>query len=330
MQPSTPERVRVDELGQRLMRGERRALAQAITLVESTRADHRALARLLLDSILPCTGQAIRVGISGVPGVGKSTFIDVFGVSLVDLGKRVAVLAVDPSSSISGGSILGDKTRMPRLSSQPSAFIRPSPAQGSLGGVARRSREALLLCEAAGYDVVLIETVGVGQSEYAVAGMVDVFLLLMLAGAGDELQGIKRGILELADVIAITKADADNRQPAESARAEYQAALRLLRGSSAPNVLTVSALEQRGVFEVWQAIVLHHTNLDTTGELARKRASQQKSWLLTLLEDGLRERFFSRPDVKSVLPEVERAVALSEITPTEGARRLLELLDRPD
>ncbi|HMJ14769.1 MAG TPA: methylmalonyl Co-A mutase-associated GTPase MeaB, partial [Polyangiaceae bacterium] len=220
---SESEPNQVAELARKLCQGERRALARAITLVESTRADHQAEARLLLDCILPHTGKAVRVGISGVPGVGKSTFIDVFGARLVESGKRVAVLAIDPSSSISGGSILGDKTRMPRLTALENAFVRPSPSRGSLGGVARRTREALLLCEASGYDVILIETVGVGQSEYAVAAMVDVFLLLMLAGAGDELQGIKRGILELADVVAITKADGDNEPRAESARAEFKA-----------------------------------------------------------------------------------------------------------
>jgi LAO/AO transport system kinase len=268
----------------------------------------------------------VRVGISGVPGVGKSTFIDVFGSYLVEHQKRVAVLAIDPSSSLSGGSILGDKTRMPRLTALDEAFVRPSPSQGSLGGVARRTREALLLCEAAGYDVVLIETVGVGQSEYAVAGMVDVFLLLMLAGAGDELQGIKRGILELADVVAITKADGANKPRAESARAEYKAALRLLRGASAaPDVVTVSATEQRGIDTVWDSILQHRQQLETSGELAHKRARQQKAWLYSLLEDSLKERFFARSEVKALLPDVERAVERGEITPTEGARRLLEL-----
>jgi LAO/AO transport system kinase len=330
MPQSAPERASIQDLARRLVEGERRALARAITLVESTRADHQQAARVLLDALLPRTGGAIRVGISGVPGVGKSTFIDAFGTLLVENGKRVAVLAVDPSSSISGGSILGDKTRMPRLAASPRAFVRPSPSQGSLGGVARRTREALLVCEAAGYDVIVIETVGVGQSEYAVAGMVDVFLLLMLAGAGDELQGIKRGILELADVIAITKADGDNERRAESARAEYKAALRLLRGAhegGAPEVLAVSATLPRGIDRVWESVLSHRAFLERTSALGRKRAEQQKSWLFTLLEDGLRERFFSRSDVQRALPEIERAVERAEMTPTEGARRLLEFWD---
>jgi LAO/AO transport system kinase len=324
--PDGREPAALGELARKLCEGERRALARAITLVESTRSDHQSQARALLDRILPQTGRAARVGISGVPGVGKSTFIDVFGTHLVESKRRVAVLAIDPSSSLSGGSILGDKTRMPRLTALEQAFVRPSPSQGSLGGVARRTREALLLCEAAGYDVILIETVGVGQSEFAVAGMVDVFLLLMLAGAGDELQGIKRGILELADVVAITKADGANLPRAESARAEYKAALRLLRGvDSAPDVVTVSATEQRGIDTVWDSILQHRQRLEASGELTHKRARQQKTWLHNLVEDSLKDRFFAQPAVKTTLPKIERAVERGEITPTEGARRLLEL-----
>jgi LAO/AO transport system kinase len=242
-----------------VLAGDRRSLAKAITLVESSRPDHRDLAQELVERLLPRTGGASRVGITGVPGVGKSTFIEAFGLHLIDAGHRVAVLAVDPSSSISGGSILGDKTRMPRLSAAEASFIRPSPAGGALGGVASHTREAMLLCEAAGYDVVLVETVGVGQSEYVVASMVDFFLVLMLPGAGDELQGIKRGILELADALAINKADGENVPRAERARAEYLAAFHLLRSGGAwdPPVITVSAAESRGMDEVWRIVGDH-------------------------------------------------------------------------
>src|SRR5438477_7268642 len=246
-----------DTLAADVRAGNRRALAKAITLVESTRADHQRAAQRLLEVLLPETGRATRVGISGVPGVGKSTFIEAFGLFLIGRGKRVAVLAVDPSSARSGGSILGDKTRMPRLSAAPEAFIRPSPSTGSLGGVTRRTREALLVCEAAGYDAVLVETVGVGQSEFAVASMVDFFLVLMLAGAGDELQGIKKGILELADALAINKADGENVRPAEQAAAQYRSALRLFSHATQlwdPPVVTVSALEGRGMDQVWSII----------------------------------------------------------------------------
>src|SRR5881392_1271195 len=245
MPPSAPSRP--EALAADVRAGSRRALAKAITLVERTRADHQRAAQRLLELLLPGTGRAARVGVSGVPGVGKSTFIGAFGLHLIGLGKKVAVLAVDPSSALSGGSILGDKTRMPRLAAAPEAFIRPSPAAGSLGGVTRRTREALLVCEAAGYDVVLVETVGVGQSEFAVASMVDFFLVLMLAGAGDELQGIKKAILELADALAINKADGENVARAQRAAGELQLALRLLRPQSTrwdPPVLQVSALEE--------------------------------------------------------------------------------------
>ena len=320
----------VGALAEAVRAGERRALAKAITLVESTRADHQEAAQRLLEQLLPATGRAARVGISGVPGVGKSTFIEAFGLYLIGLGKRVAVLAVDPSSARSGGSILGDKTRMSRLAVAPEAFIRPSPAGGSLGGVARRTREAMLVCEAAGYDVVLVETVGVGQSEYAVASMVDFFLVLMLAGAGDELQGMKKGILELADALAINKADGDNLPRALRAAAEYRAALKLFRPRSHnwdPPVLTVSALEARGIDTVWGAIADHRSRLDASGELAEKRRGQQRDWLWTMIDDGLKRQFLARPDVARMLPEIEAAVLGARLTPTEGARRLLALLE---
>ncbi len=319
----------VDRLAAGVRAGERRALAKAITLVESSRADHQEEAQRLLERLLPDTGHAARVGVTGVPGVGKSTFIEAFGLYLLAQGKRVAVLAVDPSSARSGGSILGDKTRMARLATAPEAFIRPSPSGGSLGGVARRTREAMLVCEAAGYDVVLVETVGVGQSETTVASMVDFFLVLMLAGAGDELQGIKKGILEIADALVVNKADGDNVQRAERAAAEYRGALRLFRHVSAnwdPPVLTASALEGRGMDRVWSTIEEHRATLGASGELAARRREQQQAWLWSMLRDGLEEHFRARSDVRRLLPELEAEVAAGRITPTEAARRLLALL----
>jgi LAO/AO transport system kinase len=269
--------------------------------------------------------------VSGVPGVGKSTFIEAFGLHLIEGGKRIAVLAVDPSSARSGGSILGDKTRMQRLSAAPEAFIRPSPSAGSVGGVARRTREAMLVCEAAGFDVVLVETVGVGQSEFAVASMVDFFLVLMLAGAGDELQGIKRGILELVDVLAINKADGDNVAKAERAKAEYRNALRLFRRATEgwePPVLTVSGLESRGMEQVWEVVRKHRACLTESGELERKRRRQRHAWMWAMIDDGLKQHFLGRADVERLLPEMERAVGEAAVTPTEAARRLLALLDQ--
>ncbi len=313
-----------------LRAGSRRALAKAITLVESTRADHREQAQALLTLLLPHTGTAARIGITGVPGVGKSTFIEAFGLHLIGAGKRVAVLAVDPSSARSGGSILGDKTRMARLSVTPEAFIRPSPSGGSLGGVARRTREAMLVCEAAGYDVVIVETVGVGQSEVTVASMVDFFLVLMLPGAGDELQGIKKGIVEIADALAVNKCDGDNVPRAIKAAAEYRAALRLFRHTSAnwsPPVLTVSALEGRGMDDVWRVVLEHRQTLAATGELDRKRREQQQAWLWSMLRDGLERQFLARPDVRRLLPELEAAVGDGRLTATAAADRLLALLD---
>ena len=323
--------VAVDALARDIRAGDRRALAKAITLVESTRADHHESAQRLLELLLPSTGRAARVGITGVPGVGKSTFIEAFGLYLIGLGKRVAVLAVDPSSARSGGSILGDKTRMARLATAPEAFIRPSPSGGSLGGVARRTREAMLVCEAAGYDVVIVETVGVGQSETTVASMVDFFLVLMLPGAGDELQGIKKGIIEIADALAVNKCDGDGVARATRAAAEYRAALRLFRHTSAnwdPPVLTVSALEARGMDEVWRVVERHRDTLGASGELAQKRREQQQAWFWSMLREGLERRFLARTEVRQILPELERAVAAGKLTPTAAAARLLGLLDR--
>ncbi|MFO0566476.1 MAG: methylmalonyl Co-A mutase-associated GTPase MeaB [Polyangiaceae bacterium] len=318
----------VTDLAARIGSGERRTLAKAITLIESSRADHQLLAQSLLARLLPHTGRALRVGVSGVPGAGKSTFIEALGLHLIGAGHRVAVLAVDPSSAVSGGSILGDKTRMPRLAASDRAFIRPSPSSGALGGVGRHTREAILAVEAAGFDVVLVETVGVGQSEHLVASMVDTFLLLALAGAGDELQGIKRGILELVHVIAINKADGDGRERAERTRAEYQSALRLLRGEDAPwvpKLACVSALEERGIDTIWQHVRDHRAFLESTGRLGEVRDAQRRGWLLGLLREALEHELREHPSVKAMAPDIEREVSEGIITPTEGARRLLEL-----
>jgi LAO/AO transport system kinase len=327
MPPSAPD---PDALAAGVRAGDRRALAKAITLVESTRADHQRAAQRLLERLLPDTGKAARVGVSGVPGVGKSTFIEAFGLYLIGAGKKVAVLAVDPSSARSGGSILGDKTRMQQLAAAPVAFIRPSPSAGSLGGVARRTREAMLVCEAAGYDVVLVETVGVGQSETAVASMVDFFLVLMLPGAGDELQGIKKGILELADALAVNKADGESLKAAGRAAAEYRGALKLFRHTTTtwdPPVVLVSALESRGMDAVWAIVEEHRAKLTASGELVVKRREQQQAWLWSMLRDGLERHFLARADVQQLLPELEAAVAAARVTPTEAARRLLALLE---
>jgi len=321
--------VDVETLARDVVARDRRALAKAITLVESTRDDHRDAAQRLLERLLPRTGSAVRIGITGVPGVGKSTFIEAFGRYLIGIGKRVAVLAVDPSSARSGGSILGDKTRMSLLSAAPEAFIRPSPSGGSLGGVARRTREAMLVCEAAGYDVVIVETVGVGQSEVAVASMVDFFLVLMLAGAGDELQGIKKGILELADALAINKADGDEVARATDAAAQYRSALNLFRHTTPnwnPPVVTVSARESRGMDTVWSIIQEHQQKLGETGEIAQRRREQQRIWFWNVVEDGVRSRFLGRKDVWRRVAELEAAVADGKLTPTSAATTLLALL----
>ena len=318
----------IDALAAGVRHGDRRTLAKAITLVESTRPDHQDAAQQLLECLLPHTGEAIRIGITGVPGVGKSTFIEAFGLYLIGCGKRVAVLAVDPSSARTGGSILGDKTRMARLSAAPAAFIRPSPSGGSLGGVARRTREAMLVCEAAGYDVVIVETVGVGQSEVAVSTMVDFFLVLMLAGAGDELQGIKKGILEIADALAINKADGANVTLAQQAASQYIAALNLFRHTSPtwdPPVVTLSALEARGMDTIWRIIQDHRAKLGATGELAAKRREQQRVWFWNVVEEGIKARFLGRHDVREQLRELETAVAEGRMSPTAAARRVLAI-----
>jgi LAO/AO transport system kinase len=306
-----------------------RALAKAITLIESTRRDHQARAARVLEFLLPHTGGSVRVGISGAPGVGKSTFIEALGLHVIQAGHRVAVLAVDPSSSLSGGSILGDKTRMERLSQQPDAFIRPSPSGGSLGGVAEKTREAMLVCEAAGFDIIIIETVGVGQSETTVAGMVDTFVLLQLPNAGDDLQAIKKGIVELADLIVINKADLDPKA-AQRAKHQFASALSLLRPTLLnwrPPVLTVSAATGQGIDTFWTTIERHRTLMTEHGELEARRRRQAVDWMWTLIDGGLRDRFRHQPQVRHDLNTVTRAVASGFMTPAAAARRLLSYLD---
>ncbi|MEU6716662.1 methylmalonyl Co-A mutase-associated GTPase MeaB [Nonomuraea sp. NPDC046802] len=306
--------------------GSRTWIARAITLVESTRPDHIALAQRLLVELTPLTGHARRVGISGVPGVGKSTFIDALGTMLTGQGHKVAVLAVDPSSSRTGGSILGDKTRMARLAADPAAFIRPSPTSGTLGGVTKATREAMVVVEAGGYDVVLVETVGVGQSETAVADMVDTFLLLTLARTGDQLQGIKKGVLELADVIAVNKADGEYELPARKAARELAGALRMLRSDSVtPPVLTCSGLRGEGLDKLWRHVLAHQDSLD----LAAKRRRQQVGWTWTLVHDRLLTELRNDPEVAAIAAEVERKVLAGELTPALAADQLLSAFKRP-
>jgi len=308
----------------------RRILSKTITLIESSRSDHQQLARKIVDQLLPHTGKAVRLGITGVPGVGKSTFIESFGMLLVGSGHRVAVLAVDPSSSRSGGSVMADKTRMEKLAVEPNAFIRPSPSGGTLGGVARKTRESMLVCEAAGFDVIIIETVGVGQSETTVASMVDFFLVLMLSGAGDELQGIKRGVLELADAIAINKADGDNLGKAKKAARIYASALHMLQPASPnwePPVLTCSAVEMTGIDEIWQTVMKFHQKFSASGELEQKRKKQAVDWLWSLVEDGLKARFYNHPEIKKRLNQIARAVENGDTAPTLAADKLLFFLD---
>ncbi|MDK9701669.1 MAG: methylmalonyl Co-A mutase-associated GTPase MeaB [Sulfuritalea sp.] len=332
MQP-TPELGQADvdaPLVADLLAGNRRALAKAITLVESTRPEHRQRAQQLLDAILPHTGRSMRVGISGVPGVGKSTFIEALGMYLIESGHRVAVLAVDPSSSVHGGSILGDKTRMELLSQQTSAFIRPSPSSGSLGGVSEHTREAVLLCEAAGYDIIIVETVGVGQSETAVAGMTDIFVLLQLPNAGDDLQAIKKGIMELADLVVFNKADIDP-QAAQLAAAQMRSALSMLHPASAnwqPPVLTLSALRKDGLAEFWQVIEKFRSTLTASGEFDGKRRHQALAWMWQQIDSGLRSRFRQHPAVQSALAELSDSVEAGTTTPAAAAQRLLGLVSR--
>ena len=321
-------------LADAVRRGDRSALAKAITLVESTRADHRGRATALLDALAPHTGGSLRVGISGTPGVGKSTFIEVLGLHLADdRGLRVAVLAVDPSSTRTGGSILGDKTRMAGLARHPHAFIRPSPSGGTLGGVARRTREVLLLCEAAGYDVVLVETVGVGQSETAVARMTDVFTLLVAPGGGDELQGIKRGIMELADLVVVNKCDGGLEQAARATLSEYAGALRLVRPRSTawmPAAIPASALTGMGVHEVWEQLLALRAALEGSGEFAGRRAEQARSWMWDEVGERVLSTFRSLPSVAALLPGVEADVVAGRRSPGSAVELLLRTwADRP-
>lgn len=304
-------------------------LARTITLIESTLPAHQEAARKIIDTILPKTGKSVRLGITGVPGAGKSTFIESFGTMLTGMGHKVAVLAIDPSSTRSGGSILGDKTRMEKLSVDPDAFIRPSPSGGNLGGVARKTREAMLACEAAGFDVIIVETVGVGQSETTVASMVDFFMVLMIAGAGDELQGIKKGVLEVADAIVINKADGDNIPRTEAAQKEYQAALHLLMPRSphwTPPVLTCSSLKATGLDKIWDTIQDHKAKLTDCGELTEIRKAQTLDWMSFLLDEGLREWFYGLDTVKDMLPLLKKDLESEKISPTAAAGKLLAVL----
>ncbi|MFH8486689.1 methylmalonyl Co-A mutase-associated GTPase MeaB [Streptomyces longisporoflavus] len=319
-------RIDIDAYVKGVLDGKRAQIARAITLVESTRPQHRALAQELLTQLLPHSGRARRIGISGVPGVGKSTFIDALGTMLTGLGHRVAVLAVDPSSTRTGGSILGDKTRMERLAVDPAAFVRPSPTAGTLGGVAKATRESIVVMEAAGYDVVLVETVGVGQSETAVANMVDSFLLLSLARTGDQLQGIKKGVLELADVLAINKADGPHERDARSAARELAGALRLMHPADAawtPPVLSCSARESSGLDEVWDRLEQHRALLDSTGRLAAKRRDQQVDWTWTMVHDELLDRLRGHAAVRELAPDLEQRVREGTLTATLAAERIL-------
>ncbi|HWX84406.1 MAG TPA: methylmalonyl Co-A mutase-associated GTPase MeaB [Xanthobacteraceae bacterium] len=321
----------VERLAQGIRSGDRTVLSRAITLIESKRADHRGTAATLTQKLLGATGKAVRVGITGSPGVGKSTTIDALGSMLTRQGRKVAVLAVDPSSRRTGGSILADKTRMARLATDPNAFIRPSPASGTLGGVAAKTRETMLLCEAAGYDVILVETVGVGQSEIAVADMTDFFLVLVLPGAGDELQGLKKGVVELADMIAINKADGDNLARAKLTAAEYGAALHILKAASAnwsPPVVTYSALEGDGIAALWAHILDHRQKLTGSGELAARRGEQQVKWMWAMLEERLFAPLRADRALKAALPKLEAEVAAGRLAPAAAVEKIAELLGR--
>ena len=321
----------VARLARGIRAGDRAALSRAITLIESKRADHRRGAAALMQALVGATGKAVRVGVTGAPGVGKSTTIDALGTMLTKQGRKVAVLAVDPSSRRTGGSILADKTRMARLANDANAFIRPSPASGTLGGVAARTRETMLLCEAAGYDVVLVETIGVGQSEIAVADMTDFFLLLMLPGAGDELQGLKKGVVELADMIAVNKADGDNVARAKVAAAEYRAALHILTPRSAnwsPPVVTYSALTGEGVAALWAHVLDHREKLTAAGELASRRAEQQVKWMWAMLEERLFAPLRSDRAIKAALASIEAEVAAGTLAPAAAVDKIVGMLGR--
>ncbi|TGD90462.1 methylmalonyl Co-A mutase-associated GTPase MeaB [Mycolicibacterium sp. CH28] len=321
----------VAALAESIRRGDRAALARAITLVESTRTDHREQAQRLLLELMPDAGSALHVGITGVPGVGKSTTIEALGMYLIERGHRVAVLAVDPSSTRTGGSILGDKTRMAKLAVHPDAYIRPSPTSGTLGGVAKATRETIVLLEGAGYDVILVETVGVGQSEVTVANMVDTFVFLTLARTGDQLQGIKKGVLELADIVVVNKADGAHTTEAKAAARELSAAIRLIYPRETlwrPPVLTMSALEGNGLQELWDTIEKHREVLTEAGEFDARRRAQQVDWTWSMVRDAVLDRVLTHPAVRRLRPELERQVRAGELTPTLAAQQILDAAEQ--
>lgn len=323
--------IDVDALARGLLAGDRAALARAITLVESVAPQHQAAAQDLLAALLPHSGGSIRIGITGVPGAGKSTFIDSFGSALTERGRRVAVLAVDPSSPLTGGSILGDKTRMERLSRDDMAFIRPTPTSGVLGGVAGKTREAILLCEAAGYDVIIVETVGAGQSEVTLRSLVDFFLLLLITGAGDDLQGIKKGVIELADALVINKADGDNIAAARAARTQFSRSLHFVAPATAgwqTRVFTASGMTGAGIAEIWEAICKFEYETKASGVFEQRRVDQRREWLRTALEARLRELVFGSETVREALPGIEAAVLSGELSAAAAAERLLQLMPR--
>lgn len=326
------KRLSLDEYVNGILEGNRVVLSQSITLVESSLSEHAELARKIIEKCLPHTGNSIRLGITGIPGVGKSTFIESFGTYLTEKeNRKVAVLAVDPTSERSKGSILGDKTRMEKLSLDENAFIRPSPSAGSLGGVARKTRETILLCEAAGFDTIIVETVGVGQSEFAVHSMVDFFLLLMLAGVGDEIQGIKRGIIEMADAIAITKADGSNKKKAESAKKEFQNLLRLFSPTSAgwmPEVVTCSALMNEDIGNIWQIILKHNRTMKDKDYLTQRRRKQAKNWMHETIKRRLEDRFYNDKKITKLLDEIENDVVHGKISSAAAAEKLLDIYFR--
>ncbi len=319
--------MQVNELVEGVLRGDRRSLAKAITLVESRNPEHMKQAKVLLESILPKSGNSVRIGISGVPGVGKSTFIEVFGLYLIKNGHRVAVLAVDPTSALTGGSLLGDKVRMQNLSADQNAFIRPSPSGDSLGGVARRTRESMFLCEAAGYDVVVVETVGVGQSDISVSSMVDFFLLMQLPNAGDEIQGIKRGVMEVCDAIVVNKADGDNLPKARLARVQLENALSILRTDYGwkPPVLLVSAKEKRGIDKVWFTILEYKHRMELKGFFGERRRKQNRQWMWDIVMDSLKKRFFEDESIRDEVVSMEKALDDNLTTPFYAAEHLLNV-----
>lgn len=324
---TSPEDAKVEQLAAAVRNGDRAALPRAITLLESTRADHRRQAQELLLALLPESGKAHRVGITGVPGVGKSTTIEALGMYLIEQGHKVAVLAVDPSSTRTGGSILGDKTRMARLAMHPDAYVRPSPTSGTLGGVAKATRESVVLLEAAGFDVVLIETVGVGQSEVAVANMVDTFVLLTLARTGDQLQGIKKGVLELADIVVVNKADGEHLRDARLAARELSGAIRLIYPRETiwrPPVLTMSAVEGAGLTQLWEAVERHRQVLTEAGEFEARRREQQVDWTWQMVRDAVLDRVLSNPEVRKIRADVERRVRAGGLTPALAAQQILD------